>query len=69
MNLSMVWRYALLSFCSGARFDQHGLVLIAAWISNHMSDKVWDDITYPFPNFNSYIVEVWEWISNSSHTL
>ena len=26
--------------------------------------KVWDEITYPFPNFNSCTVEVWEWISN-----
>ena len=25
---------------------------------------MWDAITYPFPNFNSYTVEVWEWISN-----
>ena len=34
--------------------------LISAWISNHMSSKMWDGITYPFPNFK----EVWEWISN-----
>ena len=25
---------------------------------------MWDEITYPFPNFNGYTVEVWEWISN-----
>ena len=25
---------------------------------------MWDEITYPFPNFNSAAVEVWEWISN-----
>ena len=24
--------------------------------------KVWDGIIYPFPNFNSAAVEVWEWI-------
>ena len=35
-----------------------------AWISNHMPSKVWDEITYPFPIFNSCTVEVWEWISN-----
>ena len=23
-----------------------------AWISNHKPSKVWDEITYPFPNFN-----------------
>ena len=26
--------------------------------------KVWNKITYTFPNFNSCTVEVWEWISN-----
>ena len=25
---------------------------------------MWDEITYPFPYFNSVTVEVWEWISN-----
>ena len=30
-----------------------------------MSCKVWDEITYLFPNFNGGTVEVWEWISNS----
>ena len=29
-----------------------------------MHYKVWDDITYPFPNFNGCTVEVWERISN-----
>ena len=24
---------------------------------------MWDDISYPFPNFNSATVEVWEWIN------
>ena len=30
----------------------------------HMPSKVWDEITYPFPNFNVATVEVWEWINN-----
>ena len=38
--------------------------LIPAWVSNHMFNKMWDKITYPFPNFNDCTVEVWEWISN-----
>ena len=38
--------------------------VISAWISNYTHHKVWDEITYPFPNFNSCTVEVWEWISN-----
>ena len=25
---------------------------------------MWDEIIYPFPNLNGYIIEVWEWISN-----
>ena len=39
-------------------------ILIPAWISNHMPNKVWDKITYPFPNFNGCTVVVWERISN-----
>ena len=29
-----------------------------------MLNEVWDEITYPFPNFNGCTVEVWEWINN-----
>ena len=29
-----------------------------------MPTAVWDEITYPFPKFNSAKGEVWEWISN-----
>ena len=48
----------------------HGtLTLILAWISNYIHYKVWDEITYPFLNFNGCTVEVKEWISNLSHTL
>ena len=25
-----------------------------AWINNHMPSKTWDEITYPFPNFNCF---------------
>ena len=35
-----------------------------AWIGNHMSTKVWEEITYTFLNFIGCTVEVWEWISN-----
>ena len=45
-------------------FYQLGLTIIPSWISNHMPSKVWDEITYPFPNFNGCTVEVWKWISN-----
>ena len=43
-------------------FYWHGLILIPSLISN-MPIKLWDEITYPFPNFNGATVEVWEWIS------
>ena len=39
-------------------FYLRGLTLIPAWISNHMPSKVWDEITYPFLNFNGCTVEV-----------
>ena len=29
-----------------------------------MLSKVWDIITYPFPNFKGATAEVWEWIGN-----
>ena len=38
----------------------HWLTIFPAWISNHMSSKVWGEITYPFPNFNGCTVDVWE---------
>ena len=27
-----------------------------------MPTKIWDEITYPFPNFNGATVDVWEWM-------
>ena len=42
----------------------HGLTLIPTRISNHMSNKVLGEITYPFPNSSGATVEIWEWISN-----
>ena len=38
-------------------FYLHGLTLILAWISNHMPNKVWEEITYPFPKFNVVTIE------------
>ena len=29
-----------------------------------MRSKIWDKITYQFPNFNGTTVEVWKWVSN-----
>ena len=45
--------------------------LLLIWIkfdpsidNDYIDYKVWAEITYPFPNFNSATFEVWEWISN-----
>ena len=37
---------------------QSSLTLIPAWMNNHMPSKMWDEIIYPFPNFNGHTVEV-----------
>ena len=58
----LVISYSFLNF--GGPFYKRGLIFIPAWISNYIHHKVWDEITYPFPNFNGATVEVWEWISN-----
>ena len=41
-----------LDFCKAwGLFFQHGSTSIPAWTCSHMPSKVWDEITYPFPNF------------------
>ena len=47
-------------------FYLNGSTLSLAWISNNIHNmyKVWDEITYPFTNYNSSAIEVWEWIGN-----
>ena len=42
-------------------FYYHGIILILTWIGYHMPSKVWDEITYPFQNYNGATVKVWEW--------
>ena len=46
------------SLNNSSPFYWYGLTLIPAWISNHTPGKVWDEITYPFLNFNGATVEV-----------
>ena len=41
----------------------HGLTLIPAWISKHMTGEMRDENTYPFPQFNVCTFIVWEWMS------
>ena len=38
--------------------DGRTLTLTTAWKSNHIHYKLWDEITYPFLNFNGATVEV-----------
>ena len=38
-----------------------GLTLISAWIGIYIHYKVWDEIVYPFLNFNG---EMWEEITD-----
>ena len=45
-------------------FHWFELISIPAWTSDHMPNKMWDEITFPFPNFNGANVEVWGWIRN-----
>ena len=33
------------------------IIFKPAWVSNLMLSKVFDEITYPFPNFNGFTVE------------
>ena len=44
--------------CSSCLFYEHGLTLVPAWTSNYTHYKMWDEITYPFPNFNGWTVYV-----------
>ena len=37
----------------------YGLTFIPVWISNYIHYKVFDEIAYPFLNFNGEAVEVW----------
>ena len=46
------------NFSTWGPFYQHGLTFIPAWISNYIHYNVWDEITYPFLNFNGCTVEV-----------
>ena len=34
----------------------------------HIHYKAWNEITLPFPNVNGAAIEVWEWITNFTHT-
>ena len=35
-------------------------IIILAWVSNYIHYKMWDEITYPSPNFSGAAIRVWE---------
>ena len=57
-NNTLAIVYTDATLYSNGPFYLHGLTLIPAWISNYIHYKVWDEITYPFLNFNGCTVEV-----------
>ena len=57
--------YMIPIFCMiNTVYQRARVTLIPEWIRHYIHHEVWDEITYPFPNFNGATVEVWEWISN-----
>ena len=53
-----------IEMASWGHFYWHGLTLIPVWISSYINNKVWEELTYPYLNFNGATVEVLVWISN-----
>ena len=41
---------------SRGTFYKHGLTLIPVWIGDYIYNEVWDEIIYPFPNFDGAII-------------
>ena len=65
--------FAIIVFCRWKHFvaacefslSLHGsLTPLPAWISNYIHNIVWDEIIYPFSNFNGAAVEVRDRICN-----
>ena len=56
-------------YCSQCRLNWESMSMLHEYVThmcvcvNDLFSKVWDETTYPFPNFNGCPVEVWEWIS------
>ena len=67
MSSTVIWFLSLLSYNVREMVPRgpfYWMTLIPSWINNYIHYKVWDEITYPFPNLIGATVEVWEWISN-----
>ena len=46
------WTSIFHPLCLGP-FYWHAITLIIAWMTNYIHYKMWDEITFPFPNFNT----------------
>ena len=60
--LLLYWYQKVSDIRSSGSLLLHALILITTLVSNHKPGKVWDEITYPFPNFNGVNVgslEIW----------
>ena len=51
------------NFIQGPFINTGGPLSLRAGVSNHISRKVQEEITYLFPNLTGCTVEVCEWIS------
>ena len=47
-------------YITSGTFYWHGSILIPAQLTVYIHYKLWNEITYPFPNLNGAAVEVWE---------
>ena len=63
-NSIPVYANQLWSFYQWDLFCQMESTIIISWMSNYIHYKVWDEVTYSFPNFSGAAVEVWDWKRN-----
>ena len=70
-TLQMTWvsskqyRCPMMPFVFSSRTEKGPRLVALAWVyHSDNSGDTWDEITYPFSNFNGATVEVWEWINN-----
>ena len=56
VTTQMVMKIVRMKMATRAPFYKHGLTLITVWVSNYTHCKVWDEITYPYLNFNDCTV-------------
>ena len=68
------WTDCVLNYCEETDrdpFKSNGLTWFPAWKNNYMPSKMWNEITYPFPNFNGAAIphhsrgRRFDWISRA----